>query len=117
MGMQIGGITLSTSLVTLYNAIGLGVLMGKKIKLDYKDLFVNLAKMIFIGGIAFVVSLLTAKILGYVLAGSMTRQIFEIFRIAVVSMVLTVTYVVLSLGFKVGYVDEVKERILAKIMK
>ena len=34
-----------------------------------------------------------------------------------VSMVLMVTYVVLSLSFKVGYVDEVKERILAKILR
>ena len=117
LGMQIGGITLSTSLVTLYNAIGLGVLMGKKIKLDYKDLFINLAKMIFIGGIAFIVSLITAKILGYILEESMTRAVFEIFRIAVVSMVLMVTYIVLSLGFKVGYVDEVKDRIMAKILR
>ena len=117
MGMQIGGITLSTSLVTLYNAIGLGVLMGRKIKLDYKDLFINLAKMIFIGGIAFIVSYFTVKILGYTLEASMNRTIFEIFRISMVSMVLMVTYIVLSLAFKVGYVDEVKERILAKILK
>lgn len=116
MGMQIGGITLSTSLVTLYNAIGLGVLMNKKIKLDYKDLFVNLAKMIFIGGIAFVVSYLTARIIGFTLGDTMSRYLFETFRILMVSMVLMVTYVVLSLAFKVGYVDEVKERIFAKIM-
>ncbi len=114
MGMQIGGITLSTSLVTLYNAIGLGVLMGKKIKLDYKDLFVNLAKMILIGAIAFIVSFITAKIIGYTLGTSMNRYLFEMFRIAMVSMVLAVVYVVLSLAFKVGYVDEVKERIFAK---
>lgn len=117
MGMQIGGITLSTSLVTLYNAIGLGILMDKKIKLDYKDLFINLAKMVFIGGIAFIVSLISAKIIGYILEDSMTRTIFEIFRITVVSMVLMVTYIVLSLGFKVGYVDEVKDRIMAKILR
>ena len=117
MGMQIGGITLSTSLVTLYNAIGLGVLMHKKIRLDYKDLFINLAKMISIGIISFAVCFATAKIMGAVLEEYMTRYIFEIFRIAVVSMVLMVTYVVLSLAFKVGYVDEVKERITAKIFR
>ena len=117
MGMQIGGITLSTSLVTLYNAIGLGVLMNKKIKLDYKDLFINLAKMIFIGGIAFIVSYLTARIIGFTLGDCMSRYLFEVFRILMVSMVLMVTYVVLSLSFKVGYVDEVKERILAKILR
>ncbi len=117
MGMQIGGITLSTSLVTLYNAIGLGLLMGKKIKLNYKDLFLNLAKMIFIGGIVFIVSYLTSKIVGFILGSEMNRVLFEIFRILIVSMVLSVTYIVLSLAFKIGYVDEVKERILSKILK
>ena len=117
MGMQIGGITLSTSLVTLYNAVGLGLLMSRKIKLDYKELFINLAKMIFVGGISLVVSYLTAKILGLVLADSMTRVVFEMFRIALVSMVLAVTYIVLSLAFKVDYVDELKERIMSKFSK
>lgn len=117
MGMQIGGITLSTSLVTLYNAVGLGVLMHKKISLDYKDLFINLAKMIFVGFIVLGISYFTAQILGYVLADSMSRVMFEFVRIVVVSLVLSVTYIVLSLGFKVGYVDEVKERILAKIIR
>jgi len=117
MGMQIGGITLSTSLVTLYNAVGLGLLMSRKIKLDYKELFINLAKMIFVGGISLVVSYLTAKILGLVLADSMTRVVFEMFRIALVSMVLAVTYIVLSLAFKVDYVDELKERIMSKLSK
>lgn len=115
MGMQIGGITLSTSLVTLYNALGLGVLMSKKIKLNYKDLFINLAKMIFVGGIVFVISYLTSNILGYTLESSMNRVLFETLRITVVMVVLSVSYVVLSLGFKVGYVDEVKERIMAKL--
>ena len=116
MGMQIGGITLSTSLVTLYNAIGLGVLMSKKIRLNYKDLFVNLAKMVFVGGLSLVLCLFTAKGLGKY-SDIMNLQMFEIMRILVVSTVLTCSYVIMSLALKIGYVDELKERILAKISK
>ena len=43
--MGIGGITLSTSLVTLFNACLLGILISKKIKMDYGILFKNLFKM------------------------------------------------------------------------
>jgi len=117
MGMQIGGITLSTSLVTLYNAVGLGVLMNKKINLNYKDLFINLSKMLVIGAIALVLSFVCAKFIGVKFFNNLPLQIFEILRICTVSVVLTLSYVILSLIFKVGYVDEVKERILAKIVK
>ena len=59
--MGIGGITLSTSLVTLFNACVLGFLMSKKMKMDYKSLFLNLFKMIAAGGVAFVVCMLAAR--------------------------------------------------------
>lgn len=116
MGMQIGGITLSTSLVTLYNAVGLGVLMNKKIKLDYKDLFINLAKMIFIGAFSLALSFVTANFIG-TFEPLMSKSLFEISRIIAVSVVLAVSYIALSFIFKVGYVDEVKDRILAKVLK
>lgn len=53
LGMGIGGITLSTSLVTLFNACVLGVLMKKKMEMDYKSLFVNLLKMVCAGAVTF----------------------------------------------------------------
>ncbi len=49
IGSGIGGITLSTSLVTLFNACILGLLIKNKIKLDYKSLFKNFAKMVLAG--------------------------------------------------------------------
>ena len=117
MGMQIGGITLSTSLVTLYNAVGLGILMSKKIKLDYKDLFINLTKMIFIGAIALVFSFISARVVDILLVRKINLQIFEIIKICVVSIILSISYVCMSLMFKIGYVDDVKERILSKFKK
>ena len=61
--MGIGGITLSTSLVTLFNATVLGVLISKKIKMNYKELFVNLFKMICAGIITFAICYVSAKFL------------------------------------------------------
>ena len=49
MHMGIGGITLSTSLVTLFNACVLGALIYKKVRMDYKGLFTNLLKMCIAG--------------------------------------------------------------------
>lgn len=114
MGMQIGGITLSTSLVTLYNAVGLGVLINKKIKLNYKEMFVNLSKMITVGVITFVIAYISAKFLDSKLAGSMNRVLFEIIKIGVVSTVLMLVYNILSFMFHIGYLNEIKDRILAK---
>ena len=45
MHFGIGGITLSTSFVTLFNAVVLGIFITKKMKMDYKSLFLNLLKM------------------------------------------------------------------------
>ena len=115
LGMQIGGITLSTSLVTLYNAIGLGILINKKIKLNYKDLFINLAKMIIIGSITLFISFFTAKFLENTMLNSMNLQLFEIIRISIVSIIMMTIYVLLSICFKVGYVDTVWERISSKL--
>ena len=42
MGFGIGGITLSTSLVTLFNACVLGILIVKKMRMNYRELFINL---------------------------------------------------------------------------
>ena len=116
MGMQIGGITLSTSLVTLYNAIGLGILMNKKIQLDYKDLFINLTKMIVIGAISLIVCYISANSLNLV-EKQLNQQLFELMKIIIVTAVLTLSYVGMSILFKIGYVDEVKDRILAKLKK
>src|SRR5574344_240483 len=55
IGSGIGGITLSTSLVTLFNGAVLGFLMSKKMKMDYKSLFKNLWKMCIAGALTFAI--------------------------------------------------------------
>ena len=54
LDMGIAGITMSTSFVTLFNAVFLGLFIYRKIKLDYKSLFYNLAKMLLAGGLTLV---------------------------------------------------------------
>ena len=78
IGMGIGGITLSSSLVTLFNAIALGVLISKKAKMNYKELFLNLGKMILAGVITFVVCMLVAA--GFDKGVHLPKALFEILK-------------------------------------
>jgi len=115
LGWQIGGITFSTSLVTLYNAFVLGILMSKKVKMAYKDLFVNLLKMVFVSVITLGITYVTVALLGKWLI--LPRTLFEIVRISIVSFEILIFYVVLSYFFKVNYVGEIIERISSKFKR
>src|SRR5574344_866397 len=55
LAIGIGGITLSTSLVTLFNGTLLGILIKNKIHMDYKSLFKNLWKMFIAAVITFII--------------------------------------------------------------
>lgn len=108
LGWQIGGITLSTSLVTLYNALALGLLISKKVKLEYKDLFVNLLKMMFVGTLTLAASYITSRFM-------VNSHI--ILRIALISFEILAVYVALGCIFKVNYIGEILNRILGKFKK
>ena len=61
LNMGIAGITLSTSFVTLFNAILLGSFVYRKIRLKYGELFINFAKMLFAGLITLLVCYICGK--------------------------------------------------------
>ena len=113
--MGIGGITLSTSLVTLFNACVLGYLMKKKIKMDYKSLFINLLKMCVAGVVAFVGCMLTAFAFDKYIA--LPKYIFEISKIATVCVVCLAVYVPLNLVLKMDYAGELFERVKSKLAR
>ena len=115
LGWQIGGITLSTSLVTLYNAILLGLLMSKKIKMDYKKLFINLVKMLFVGAITLVIAVITATLLRLNLHLSPT--LFEITRITIISAEILSVYIGFSYLFKVDYISALLSKIMNKFKR
>src|SRR5574344_441362 len=116
LGWQIGGITLSTCLVMLYTAVALGLLISRKVKMAYKELFVNLLKMMFVGLITLVISYISAQVLGSVLS-TYPQMMIELIKLVVISTEIMVLYVGFSLMLKVDYIDEVKNRLMAKIKR
>ena len=112
IGGGIGGITLSTSLVTLFNACVLGFLIKSIIKLDYKSLFLNLGKMCLAGGVTFAVCFVAAYSFDSL---DMPLKIFEIVKIIIVGAICLICYVSLNLALKMDYALELKDRFIGKI--
>lgn len=100
LNMGIAGITLSTSFVTLFNAVCLGLLIHKKIRLDYKPLFWNFGKMIFAGILTLVVCVVLAPIF--------SNSVVKIFVVMFVCLSL---YTILNLLFKMDYAKDLWVRI------
>lgn len=113
MHMGIGGITLSTSLVTLFNACALGILISKKVNMNYRELFKNLGKMIGAGAISFAICMLTG--LGFDNYVHLPKLIFEVLKISTVGIVCLTTYTFLNLAFRMEYAMELSERLTKKI--
>ena len=78
LDMGIAGITLSTSFVTLFNAVFLGIFIYKKVRLDYKSLFFNLLKMFTAGVITFTICWFICLACDRLV---FPKYIFEIFKI------------------------------------
>lgn len=111
MNMGIAGITLSTSFVTLFNAIMLGLLINKKIKLAYKELFINFAKMIIAGIITFILCAFAGNAFNQI---SLPKYIFEATKIITITSVCMIIYTILNLLFKMDYINELKNRLLKR---
>ena len=111
LDMGIAGITMSTSFVTLFNAVFLGLFIHRKIKLDYKSLFYNLAKMLLAGGLTLVAG-------WFICVGfdkiQLPKYIFEISKIVFVMVSVLGIYAVLNLVFKMEYAKELANRIVKK---
>lgn len=105
--LGIGGITLSTSLVTLWNAGVLGFLIRKKINLNLRKYFVDLFKMF---GIAILTYIVCFGI-NYLITLIHLPLIINLF---VMLAVICVVYGLLVLAFKVDYAYELLDRLKAK---
>ena len=111
--MGIGGITLSTSLVTLFNACVLGVLINKKMKMDYKSLFTNLFKMIVAGGITFVTCMAAAFFYDKYI--ELPKYVYELVKIGFIFVLCMAVYVPLNLIMKMDYASELAQRLRGKL--
>lgn len=113
--MGIGGITLSTSLVTLFNACVLGLLISKKIKLEYGILFKNFSKMCIAGVITFAVCLTVG--FGFDKFVVLPKYVFELVKVGVVGVLCLAIYVWLNIIFKMDYAKELFDRLKVKLCK
>lgn len=115
MHFGIGGITLSTSLVTLFNACVLGMFITKKMDMDYKSLFINLFKMVvagvITGGICYLCAFEFDKFV------HLAKVPFEIIKITFIAVVCMVIYIPLNLLFKMEYAGELFNRLSAKLVR
>lgn len=104
----INGIALSTTLVTLFNATTLGVLLRKKIKIGYTRLFKNVLKILVSGGIAYLAGYAISVIFSHFIPWNF---ISGIVKLTVVSGGMLITYGVLAYLTKIEYLDDLIERI------
>lgn len=108
LNMGIAGITLSTSFVTLFNATMLGLFIHKRIRLDYRTLFINFAKMLLAGIITFIAGWFMCVWFNSI---DMPKYIFEFVKIITVTAVCGIIYTVLNIVFKMDYVRELLARL------
>lgn len=112
IGGGIGGITLSTSLVTLFNACVLGYLIKDKIKMDYKSLFANFGKMCIAGAVTFLICFMFA----YDFDSYATHtRLFSIAKISLIGLICLVLYTYLNILYKMDYAIELKDRFVGKL--
>lgn len=114
IGSGIGGITLSTSLVTLFNACVLGFLIKNKIKLDYKSLFRNFGKMVIAGLITFLICYFAGLWLDSI-SSILPNKLFEIAKIILIGMLCLICYIYLNLILKMDYALELMNRLIGKV--
>ena len=115
MGFGIGGITLSTSLVTLFNACVLGILIVKKMRMNYRELFINLFKMIIAGIAAGIICFITAQ--QYDKLVHLSKIPFELLKIMLVAFICLIIYIPLNLIMKMEYAGELFNRLKSKFIK
>lgn len=111
LNMGIAGITLSTSFVTLFNAVVLGLLIYNKIKLDYNKLFLNFGKMVLSGILTFLVCLFACR---YFDTLNLGKYMFETVKIFGVMIICISIYSGLNIILKMEYTDELLKRIYKK---
>lgn len=108
LDMGIAGITLSTSLVTLFNAVFLGLFIYRRIKLDYLPLFVNFGKMFLAGALTLGICFVSGELFNNII---LPKYVFEGAKILVITLECFVLYFGLNIIFKMEYIGELLKRI------
>lgn len=104
----INGIALSTTLVTLFNATTLGILLRKKIKIGYTRLLKNTAKILISGLFAFFAGEIISKIFANFVEWNF---ITGVVKLGVISLGMLVVYGLLAFLTKIEYLYDLIEKI------
>ena len=113
--MGINGIALSTTIITLINGTLLAILIRKKISIGYKIFLKQIRNIVLCAVSAFVVGYCINFGLDVAFADNF---VFKLIRVSIVFVSSLACYVAISnYIFKVEYLADVKEKILAKLKK
>ena len=112
--LGIGGITLSTSFVTLINGFWLGLLIKKKMHMDYGIYFKNILKMAVISVATYYICLGTYKLWDKYFEPT---QIFLIIKIILITLLCGIVYSIFAAIVKIPYVFELYGRVKGKLIK
>ncbi len=110
----INGIAISTTLITAFNAVSLGLLLRKKISIGYRKLCFTVFKILAAAAIAFIIgdtlSIVWDKFIPW-------NMINGILKLCVIMFTTGVIYIVSSFILKIEYLKDLKDRIKAKWKK
>ena len=112
--LGIGGITLSTSFVTLVNGFWLGLLIKKKMSMDYDIYFKNMFKMIAISVVTYFVCLGIYKVWDNHFEPT---QLLLLAKIILITAVCAVVYCILAAVVRIPYMFELFDRLKSKFVK
>ena len=112
--LGIGGITLSTSFVTLINGFWLGLLIKKKMHMDYGIYFKNILKMAVISVTTYYICLGAYKLWDKYFEPT---QIFLIIKIILITLLCGIVYSIFAAIIKIPYVFELYGRVKGKLIK
>ena len=112
--MGINGIALSTTLVTLFNASMLTILLRKKISIGYKELIKNCIKIVIAAGVTYAAGSLVSTIYSNSIEWTFMMGLIKLCLITVIMMI---CYVIFSHILKIEYMEEVIQKIKNKFGK
>lgn len=105
------GISISTACITLFNAVLLGILIRKKIRIGYRNIFKTLGKILIASLLAYIFGKMTSIFLGRTLPWNL---FFGLVKIALVGIVSLGVYVYVSYVLKIeclkDLIEKIKER-------
>ena len=105
---------MSTVIITTINALLLGFIIRKRIILGYRAFVGQILKMLLAALIAFSVAFAFNLLLTKILAATFVMKIIKVSLVFFVSLIV---YILFTYLFKVEYMQDVKEKLIAKFLK